>query len=45
MNCAVGLYCEIGISHKYKQTRWLHCVECPQYSTRRKSACLSVRVI
>ena len=21
-----------------KQTRWLYCVECPQYSTRRRSA-------
>jgi len=20
-------------------TRWLYCVECPQYSTRRRSAC------
>jgi len=24
--------------NKHRQTRWLYCVECPQYSTRRRSA-------
>jgi len=23
---------------KWNKTRWLYCVECPQYSTRRRSA-------
>jgi len=25
-------------SHRMSVTRWLYCVECPQYSTRRRSA-------
>jgi len=28
-----------GHNKRQDETRWLYCVECPQYSTRRRSAC------